>query len=337
MKPMTAQARIIALLVISVILVAVAAGSSEASVGEVLQKMLLGPFQSLGTASKSLEKFTPLLVAGVAVFWALRAGLFNIGVEGQFAVGGLAASAIALKVGGPAGIVLGLVAGTLMGCGWALLPAWLKAYRGAHEVISTIMMNNIAGILCAWLIAGPLMAPNSTYPATASVPPETRLPAVFQTGPFAINTALLMAFVIAVAFWFWYSRSVSGYELSAVGQNPTAARFAGVQSQKVMFQSMLGSGAVAGLAGAMQLLAYSWRFDAGFSAGYGYDALGVALLAGASVFALIPGAILFAVLNVGSTQVQFLGVPKGLTTVILAVLLVAFAATRQWRKEKSRV
>lgn len=333
MKPLSGTARIVVLLVISVLIVGFAAGSSEASVGEVLSKMLLGPFQSPGTASKSLEKFTPLLVAGVAVFWALRAGLFNIGVEGQFAVGGLAASAIALRVGGSAGVVAGLLAGTAAGCLWALLPAWLRAFRGAHEVISTIMMNNIAGIVCAWLIAGPLMAPNSTFPATASVGSDSRVPNVFQNGPFAINLALILALGITLAYWVWYSRSVSGFELAAVGQNATAARFAGVQSKQVMFRAMLGSGAVAGLAGGLQLLAYSWRFDAGFSAGYGYDALGVALLAGLSVWALIPGAVLFAVLNVGSTQVQFLGVPKGLTTVILAVLLIAFAATRQWRKE----
>lgn len=314
------------------VIILVAAGAGGAPIGTVVEKMLLSPFQSPASMSKTLERFTPLLLAGIAVFWALRAGLFNIGVEGQFMVGGLAASVVALRVPGPGGTVLALLAGVLIGGAWAFPAAWLKAYRGAHEVISTIMLNNIAAIFCASLIAGPLMAPGGSFPATQTLPPEARFPGI-QNGALLISFALVFAFLGLFLFARWLNLSVGGFELSAVGMNRRAAEFAGIEAKRVTLRSMVASGAIAGFAGALQLLAHSYRFDSGFSSGYGFDALGVALLAGATPWGLIPGALAFAILNVGATQVQFLGVPKGLTTIILAVLIVLFAALKMVRRE----
>lgn len=333
MKWPSGKVRVAILIVVVLATILIAAAASGASAGVVLEKMLLSPFQSPSAMSKTLEKFTPLLLAGIAVFYALRAGLFNIGVEGQFMVGGLAASAVALKVPSPPGMVLAIVSGAVVGGLWALPAAWLKAYRGAHEVISTIMLNNIAMIACNALIAGPLMAPGSGFPATQTLPADSRFPNIFQNGPMVVSLGVVVALTSLGLFAVWLARSVSGYELTAVGQNPRAAQFAGVDAKQTILRAMTGSGVLSGFAGALQLLAHNWRYDGGFSSGYGYDALGVALLAGASPVALVPGAVLFAILNVGSTQVQFLGVPKGLTTIILAGLVICFAALRVMRKE----
>ena len=285
---------------------------------------------SLGTPTgltKSFENTTPLLIAGVAVFVALRAGLFNIGVEGQFLVGALACTVVALRLPGVAGILLGIFAAMVVGALWALPAGLIKAYRGGHEVITTIMLNNVAALLTGYLVAGPFRGPGGDV-ATRSVAAESRLPAVLHLGAFTLNLAVPVALALAVATGWWLRRTVAGYELRAVGANPTAALFAGVDPRRTVVGAMLASGAVAGLAGAVQVLAYEGYFYANFSSGAGFDALGVALLAGESALALIPAAFLFGALAKGALALQMEGVPKGITGIVLALLVVIAAALR---------
>ena len=285
---------------------------------------------SLGTPrglAQSLANTTPLLLAGTAVFLALRAGLFNIGAEGQFLVGALACTGIALRVPGVAGIVLGTLAAIVAGACWALPAGAIRAYRGGHEVITTIMLNNVAVYLTDYLVSGPMRAPGGDT-TTASVTPGTRLPTILHLGNFSLNVVLPFAVLLTVALAFWLRKTVAGYELRAVGANPTAARNAGVDPKRTIVRAMLASGAIAGLAGAVQVLAYEGRFYTGFSPGYGFDALGVALLAGGSAFALLPSAFLFGVLAKGSLALQIEGVPKGTTGVMVALLILIAAAVR---------
>ena len=285
---------------------------------------------SLGTASgirSSLANTTPLLIAGVAVFLALRAGLFNIGVEGQFLVGALACTFVALRVPGVGGIVLGTLAAVAAGSLWALPAGAIKAYRGGHEVITTIMLNNVAALFTDYLVIGPLRAPGGDT-TTANLTAGTRLPNAFQSGAFSVSVALVVAVALVLALGWWLRRTVAGYELRAVGANPTAARVAGVDPKRTMVRAMLASGAIAGFAGAMQVLAYEGRFYSGFSPGYGFDALGVALLAGEAALALIPAAFLFGALAKGGLALQIEGVPKGITTVVLAMMILVAAALR---------
>lgn len=286
---------------------------------------------SLGTPNgitKSLENTTPLLLAGIAVFLALRAGLFNIGAEGQFLVGALACTAVALKFPGVVGIVLGTVAAIAAGAAWAWPAGAIKAYRGGHEVITTIMLNSVATLLTGYMVGSGPMRAGGGDTTTASLTDATRLPAVIHSGAFSLNIALPLAVAMTAALGWWLRKTVSGYELRAVGANPTAALYAGVDPRKTAVRAMLASGAVAGFAGAVQVLAYEGRFYAGFSPGYGFDALGVALLAGESALALIPAALLFGVLAKGALNLQFVHVPKGITTVILALLILIVAAVR---------
>lgn len=285
--------------------------------------------ESLGTPAglrSTLREATPLLILGAAVFLALRAGLFNIGADGQFVIGALAAVAVALAIPTPVGAALAIVAGIAAGALWALPAGLIKAYRGGHEVITTIMLNNIAFFLTVAIVKGPLKDPGSQSPTTTFVDPAATLPNLVQNGPFRLNLALVFAVLAVLALWFYLKKTVSGYELAATGGNPTAAKFAGVAVQKVTVKAMLASGALAGLAGALQVLAYEKRFYAGFSPGYGFDALGVALLAGTSAPALLGSGLLFGVLAKGTTALGLTGVPKGISGVLLGVLILVFAA-----------
>lgn len=302
----------------------VAAGAAPADTAKSLFEGALGSSKAL---EGTLKHFVPLLIAGVAVFLALRAGLFNIGVEGQFTVGALVCAVVALKIPGVIGIVIGILLASAAGALWAYPAGWIKAMRGGHEVISTIMLNNIAAQVTTALVAGPFKDPKQQGTTTASLDPSRLLPNVWSEPK--ISVALLVAVVLVVGLWRWLARTVPGYELQAAGANPTAATLAGVDAKRVTMRAMALSGALGGLAGALQVVAFEGRFYAGFSSGYGFDALGVALLAGASPLILFPSAALFAILAKGSTTIQVMnGVPKGISFIVLGLLIVIFAAVR---------
>ena len=308
----------------------VAAGASPIAT---LQTLLHGSLGTKENISGTLREMTPLLLAGIAVFVALRAGLFNIGVEGQLLVGAMVTAVIGVKFPGPVGIVLGVLAGMVTGALWALPAALIKAYRNGHEVITTIMLNNIAIYLTTAMVAGPIKDPQSNNTSTAAITDSTRIPNLIWSQP-QVNFSLVIALLMAIGLGAWLKRTVLGYELQATGANETAAKFAGVATKRISLLAMTASGAIGGLAGAFQVLASEGRFYADFSHGYGYDSLGVALLAGSNALALVPSSLLFAILSRGGTAVQIDGVPKGITTVILGILILIAAAIR-YRKVKS--
>lgn len=311
-----------------------------------LQELLKGSLGSPKAISDTLRETTPLLIAGIAVYLALRAGLFNIGVEGQFTVGACAAAVVALRMPGQAGLFLGCIAGAIAGAVWALPAGWIKAYRGGHEVITTIMLNNVAAFLTTALVAGPLKDPTQESTTTANITDGTKLAHLYNNGPWTINSSLLIGIIGAIALGWWLRKTVSGYELRAVGVNPTAAATAGIDAKRVLLKAMVWSGAIGGFAGAIQVLAFQHRFYAGMSSGYGFDSLGVALLAGPAAIALLPGAFLFGMLAKGSAQLQMLkvtnaageavqvSIPKGIIGVVLGVLIIIAAAIR-YRKFKA--
>jgi simple sugar transport system permease protein len=301
---------------------------------EVFKSLIQGTLGSPRAIEGTLKEVTPLLIAGVAVYYALKAGLFNIGVEGQFMVGALGCAVIALRFPGTLGLILGVLVGALLGGLWALPAGLIKALKGGHEVITTIMLNNIAVQLTTALAAGRFKDPAQQGSTTASLPRDMMLPAIGSAPK--VNLAIFVGIVLVVLIWLWFSRTVSGYEIQAVGANARAASLAGVDAKRVTIRAMVISGAIGGVAGALQVVAFEGRFFAGFSGGYGFDALGVALLAGAHPFLLLPSALLFGVLNRGSTILQVAhNVPKGLSTVILGLLIIVFAAVR-YRKAIGR-
>lgn len=317
------------LIVVSIVLVYLAfvvAGAEPMKAMLDIFKSSLGNAKSI---TQTLKEFTPLLISGLAVFLALRAGLFNIGVEGQFTIGALTSAVVALRIPGIAGIFVGIVAGMAAGALWALPAAWIKAYRGGHEVITTIMLNNIAGLMATALAAGVFKDPKEESPTTATLPAGQILPNALTIGDLSINSGVLLGIIATGIFWYWLRKTVSGYELQAVGANPTAAQFAGVDHRKVLLRALLSSGAIGGLAGAVQVFSFEHRFYPSISSGYGFDALGVAMLSGSNPIGLLPSAALFGILNKSGPYIQVIdGVPKGLTLVVLALLIVIAAAVR---------
>ncbi len=299
---------------------------------DAFRELVSGSLGSKGAWRNTLRETTPLLVCGIAVLVALKAGLFNIGADGQLLVGAMVATGTALTVAGPWGVALAALSGALAGALWALPAGWIRAYRGGHEVITTIMLNNVAAFLCRAMVNGPMKAPGQQSPTTDVLPAASRMPWLVQSPPFRANLALLVGVALVPLVWLWLRETVSGYELAATGSNATAAKVAGVDVPRVAVRAMALSGALAGLAGAMQVLAYEHRFYDGFSPGYGFDALGVALLSGGSAWGLLPSALLFGVLSQGATAVQLLGVPKGIGGVMLGLLIVVFAAFRYRRR-----
>ena len=300
---------------------------------EVLRVLLKGSFGSPAALAGTVRETTPLLLAGLAVYVALRAGLFNIGVEGQFLLGAMGAAIVGLRVHGLAGVGLGVLAGLACGALWALPAAAVKAYRNGHEVITTIMLNNVGAALALGLLRGPLKDPDQQSPTTVTLDSSTQLAPFLGHPPAAVGWGIVVGLLLVVASAWWLRRTVAGYELRAAGTNPVAARFAGVNTARVVMAAMCASGAIGGLAGALHVFGSEHRFYDGFSSGFGFDALGVALLAGGSPYGLIPSALLFGALAQGSSGIQILGVPKGLTYLILGLLVLNYAAVRYRRIE----
>jgi general nucleoside transport system permease protein len=326
-----------ALVIGSALLVIGAIVLAGAPPGKTLGDLVASSLGDASAISSTLKEVTPLLISGIAVFLALKAGLFNIGVEGQITVGALASAMVSLRFPGAAGMFLGVVAGMMMGGLWALPAALIKAYKGGHEVITTIMLNNVAMLLTTALVAGPWRDRSQESPTTASLSENTHLPSLLQIGNLEISSGLAVGIFVALGLWWWLKRTVAGYELQAVGANSIAAKFAGINNAAVLVKAMTWSGALGGLAGAIQVLAIEHRFYPSMASGYGFDGLGVALLAGGTPLGLLPSSVLFGALNKGGTTIQVLDqVPKGITTVILGLLIVIAAAIRFRKAGASR-
>jgi ABC-type uncharacterized transport system permease subunit len=272
-----------------------------------------------------LYKATPLIFAGIAVAIGFRVNLFNIGVEGQYAIGALAASCVGFGLRGlPAYIHLPLVilAGAAGGALWALVPIWLKVKRGVHEVITTIMLNHTAYLLLHYLIAGPLMDNTQVIGAGGAGSPRVRMPALMPSARVptlqgaldtvgihlpqhsSVNWFLVFGILMAVGMWYFLWKTPLGLEIRAVGHNPQAAETAGIRPSAVFVKAFLLSGAVAGLVGLSDLLGYFGYLDIDFPKGYGFTGIAVALVGKNGAVGIIMAALLFGFLSRGGLGLQ---------------------------------
>lgn len=298
--------------------------------GDALRALFSGAFGSwYAFGSGTLVRATPLMLTGLAVAIAFRAGVFNIGAEGQFIVGAIAATAAALTVHAlpaVALIPLVLVAGTLAGAAWAWIAALLRARFHVLEVISTIMLNFVALYLASFLVRGPLQEPTRIYPQTAAIVDAARLPR------FGATTRLHLGFAIAVVAcivaWWMLEYTASGFRLRAVGTNPFAARSAGlIDATATATRAFLVSGALAGLAGAIEVGGVTFALYENISPGYGFTAIAVALLARLNPLGVIATGIAFGALEAGSTAMQRdAGVPSVVVSVIEALVILLLVA-----------
>ena len=303
------------------------------SIPAALSQLITGSLGSTNALSGSLREAAPLLILGAAVFLALKAGLFNIGAEGQFLVGACFGSFFVIKVPGPLGVVAGCIAGALAGALWALPAGWIRAYRNGHEVITTIMLNAVAINLTKAIVAGPMKGADQNSPSTSLLAQSSRLTPLFKIGNFEFPHSVVLGIIIIIGLAWWLKKTTAGYELRATGANSTAAEFAGINTRRTMMNAMVVSGAIAGLAGVLQVTQFEGRFYDGFSPGYGFDALGVALLAGGSPLGIFISALFFGILNKGGSSLSILGIDRGITTVILSMVILIFAAVRYSKKK----
>ena len=315
-------------LVLGALIVAVTQKSVSAPI-DAFRALFLGAFGSPDAWGLTLARATPLLLTGAAVGVALRAGLFNIGGEGQMAVGGLAAAWVGFglaRIPAPILLPLSLLAGALAGGLWALLPIWLKEKRGAHEVIGAILLNYVAGNLTHYLAAGPLKDSGES-PQTPEV--AAVLPRLLEK--FDVHAGFPLALAVLGGLAWALRGTVWGYETRTVGAGSDAARAAGIDSVGVRMRAFALSGALAGLAGAIVVCGATpfRRFPADFyGVGYGFDGLAVAMLAGTgSLWAILPAAVLFGGLGAGAEEMSFaVGTPKQLVWVIEGILIAALTA-----------
>ncbi len=274
-----------------------------------------------------LHDMTLLILTGLSVGIALQAGLFNIGAAGQLLVGACAAAWIGTQSGLPDGLhlVLSLGVGALTGALWAFLPAWLKLWRGAHEVISTIMLNYIALYLTHWLVVHALRDPASDAPQTAQVLASAQIPPL---GAFLMTTwGIVISVAMAIVMWVVLFRTVWGYELRATGANRDAADAGGVPTARRILQSMLLAGAFAGLAGAIEVCGAQGRFFEGFPADYGFDGIAVALLGANHPGLIVLSAWLMSALRGGTYYLHVeTGAPKEISVIVQAMLILYVAS-----------
>jgi simple sugar transport system permease protein len=289
--------------------------------------------------SATLVRAIPLMLTGCGVAVAFRAGVFNIGAEGQLLAGAAAATAVALSMPAFGGVTLlaALFFGAAAGAAWAGLAALLRARFGVLEVISTIMLNFVALYAVSYLVRGPLQEPTHVYPQTASIVESVRLGHIPGAG--RLHFGLLVALTAVISVGWALRQTAAGFRLLAVGESMSAAASAGqIDVAAVTTRAFLASGALAGLAGAIEVLGVTYALYENVSPGYGYTAIAVALLADLNPWRVILSASLFGALEAGAGAMQRdAGVPSALVSVIEALLILGVVGAQAMRQRQGDV
>ena len=287
-----------------------------------------GLLRAIYPFTESLVTATPYIFAGLSVALGFRCGLFNIGAEGQFFIGALCSAFVGYSIKGLPAIIhlpLAILAGAAGGAAWGMIPGYLKARFGAHEVVNTIMMNWIAFKLSDWLLNGPMKA-SGFRPVTPNVEHTAELPRFFPD-PIRLNWGFILALVMAyVLYWFLFKTTL-GFEIRSVGANPDAAKYAGMNIIRNFVLVMALAGGLAGMAGSAQVLGVDHWVGQGFSAGYGFDAIALALLGKSHPAGVVIAALLFGFLRSGATRMQSMaGVPIDIISIIQGLVIIFIAA-----------
>lgn len=279
--------------------------------------------------ANTLVKTTPLLLASLGILVALKGGQFNIGGEGQIYLGALGSTLSGLLVTNLPNflhIPLSLGSGFLFGALWAIMPGYLKAFRGVNEVITTLLLNYVALNLISYLVHEPLAEPNAPSAYSPLIAESARLPIILpQT---LTHSGIIIAIIGTMIVGFILRQTVIGYQIEVVGLNPQAAIYAGIPLKKTILLVMTLSGGLCGLAGACEVMGLKYRLFENFSPGYGFNAIAIAFLSRGNLLGLMMTAVFFAALLSGANVMQrSAGVPVTIITVIqgLTLLLIAIA------------
>ena len=306
---------------------------SGAHPGEAYAAMFQGAFGHLPAFTRTLEKATPLILNGLAVAFALRAGLFNIGTQGQFLFGAFAAAVAGFFLPGMPGLVhvaLALFAGMLAGGFYGMVQGALKAYSGVHEVITGIMCNYLAVNITDYLVNGPFRdrSPGNIIARTPEILDSSRLPLLF-----GIPSGFMIALFAAILVWLMVRITVLGFEIRTVGAGIHAAQYSGMRIRWIVVITMLVGGALAGLGGALETQGVVHRFQPGFNIGLGFEGITIAFLGRGHPLGIVPAAILIGAMKAGASMMQFsAGVENEIIDIIQALILFFVTADMIFQK-----
>ncbi len=283
---------------------------------------------SLEGIDRTLVYSTPYIFAGLAVALGFRCGLFNIGVEGQLFVGAMAATYIGYSIKGLPMLIhlpLALTAGALAGAIWSAIAGLLKAYTGAHEVVTTIMLNYVAFRLSDYMLTGP-MKRSGFNPVSPPVEKSAWLPKL-APDPLRFHAGFFLALIVAYFVYWFLWKSTWGFEIRTVGANPNAARYAGMSIAKNFILAMAVSGALAGLSGTSEILGVNHFMAQAFSSGYGFDSIALALLGKSHPLGVVLASLLWGFLRAGATRMQSAAdIPIDIVQIIQGMVIVFVAA-----------
>jgi ABC-type uncharacterized transport system permease subunit len=314
---------------------------------EAYKALFEGAFGSANAFAETLVKATPLLLVAIGICISFRGDVINIGGDGQMIIGALLATWVGLTLTGLYGwfvILLAMMAGFLGGAIWGGIPGYLKAYFNVNEILSTVMMNAIAVQLMNFLLRGPMIDPSQAELAS-KIPQSARLLEIFRLPrlvPTRLHLGALIAVVLAILVYILLWRTTLGYRIRAVGQNPHAARYAGINVQYFIVLALLLSGAFAGLAGTNQVFGVNYRMitdgsSSGFTGGAGFNGIVVALFGQLHPLWSIPASVLFGGLLVGANSMQrAVQVPSAFVTVLNGLVVIFVVSSEIWRRRRQK-
>jgi len=288
---------------------------------------------ALGTTSVTM---LPLLFAALAFAVTFRAGLYNIGVEGQLYMGALASVTVALKlpISGLLLLIASVLAGSLAGAAWGVLVALLKVWRGVNEIVSSLFLNYVAIYFTNWLLAGPLEAPNIGVAQTSIIPTSAQFP-ILVTGT-KITGALVLAAICIVGVWLLF-RTPFGFDLRIMGGSRKVADYLGIRSGRATIIAFAVSGALGGLAGVSEVLGNQFFLTQDFSPGWGYTGIAVAVLGGIGAWGVTASAIFFGLIGAGALQMQFVNqLSPYFAVAVQAIAVIVVLLGIEWRSRLLR-
>lgn len=284
-----------------------------------------GAFGSKRGLSETILSTTPLIFSGLGFALAYRCKLFNIGLEGQIAMGGMAAAFLGYSIKGLPAVIhlpICIIGAALAGALWGFGPGYLKAKFGIHEVISVIMLNHVAFKVSAYMVSvqGPMKDRLDEMPASPIIQATAKMVRIWKGT--RLNWGIFLAIAVAFIIWYLLFKTRTGYRIRAVGKNQFAAEAGGINVKRQIILAMSLSGALGGLAGGVEILGIHYRLLASFSPGYGFDAIAVALLGVLQPFGIIGSAFIYGMLRSGSILMQaMVGVSKDMVSVITAIII----------------
>ncbi len=323
LAPVTSVLALLAALCIGAAVIALNGDNPAEAYGALLK----GSFSSMRYLASTLSSATPLIFTGLGVAVAFKAGMANIGAEGQLYMGGMAAAVVGIYVHAPAGVLipLALLAAFAAGGLYGVVPAVLKVKTNTNEVVTTLMLNYIAKLFTSYLVNYPLKAQGAPLGMTETIQDAAKLPVLYQGTRFNIGFLIAVAAAILVALMFRHT--AFGYEMRIQGENKTFGRYAGIDADKRLTQGMFLGGGLAGLGGAVLVLGIQYKFVQDISPGYGFDGLTIALMAAFNAYAVVPISVLFGALRAGGITMELsTSVPSELSEVIQAVVILFMAA-----------